>query len=100
MGSTKIELVQELRKKPACSNRDRLIELCLEGRFHDYESDLELPKHVLEHTLETFGYADLAALVRDGAYDEEPTEAQKEELRQLFGAQAVDALYAPENLPN
>lgn len=92
-GSTKKELVEDLLKKPVTEARSILIRDARDGYYHDFDSALATPKIALEADLRRAGYDDLAAKVRDGAYDdEEPSPEQLEELRRHVGPRVFDAV--------
>lgn len=71
MGDTRTDLVEELRKKPQSDERDKLINMARRGEFHDYKNKrFAMPKVELLKRLRSAGYADLAARVMAGEYDE------------------------------
>jgi hypothetical protein len=72
MGDTKTTLVQRLGERPASPARDALIARCARGEFHCFESWHATPKVLLVGELEALGFHDLAALVKDGEFDEPP----------------------------
>lgn len=85
MGSTKVELVQDLEAKEPSALRDGLITQARAGVFHDYDSEHAAPKMLLRRALANAGYHDLAEKTIDGAYDdEEPTPVQAAELGALL----------------
>lgn len=93
MGSTKVELVNDLLQKPESDARDRIIARARAGTYHDYDSEEIAPKMLASLELTDAGFHDLAAKVRNGDYDDEtPTLEQQEELRKEFGPDFYDSL--------
>jgi hypothetical protein len=93
VGDTKTTLVADLEAKPQTEQRDWIIAKAIAGEFHDYESDYAAPKMMLYKMLTEFGFHDIAQLVRDGRYDDEPaTLEQEEELRSDIGPEFYDAV--------
>jgi hypothetical protein len=90
-GNTKETLVADLLEHPPSVNRDQLIEMAREGKFHDWESEVAGPKMLLVDMLARFGFPELAGKARDGGYDDEPpTVEQLEVLRRDIGAERFD----------
>jgi hypothetical protein len=93
MGSTKKELVEDLRKKPRSLKQSLIMSLAAAGHYHDFDTKLEAPKMQLAKDLREAGFEDLALMAINGAYDDEyPTPEQAEELRKEFGAELYDKL--------
>lgn len=93
MGSTKKELITDLRSMPRSNARDELIERALAGHYHDFDTELPAPKIQLVLDLEEAGFAELAMHVKMGAYDDErPTEAQLADLQAIVRPEIFDAL--------
>lgn len=94
MGSTKKELVDDLRKKPWSLKREYVLQRALKGVYHDFDTELVTPKIQLVADLRQAGYEDLAQQAVNGAYDdEEPTVEQLEELRHEVGPKMFDELF-------
>jgi hypothetical protein len=93
MGSTKKELVDDLLRKPYSLERDRILQEAYAGGYHDFDSELATPKVQLVQDLRGAGFEDLAQRTIDGAYDEEPTAEQVEEMRQQLGPDVFDKLF-------
>jgi len=99
--STKVDLVRVLvdrqRKLPKRSmNIAYVLVRAQSGVYHDWESDLDLPKMQLITDLEACRGHDFAELIEEikrGDYDEEPTVAQIEELRLTVGPEEFDKLF-------
>lgn len=90
-GNTKETLVADLLERPQSEQRDQIIEMAREGKFHDYEAEVSTPKQLLIDILARFGFPDLAGKARDGGYnDEHTTVVQAEELRVEVGAERYD----------
>jgi len=90
MGTTKKDLLEDLWRKPYSLARTTILRRAERGYYHDFDSPLATPKVQLVTELRAAGFEDLAQKTIDGAYDDEqPTLAQKEELRllatQFFG---------------
>jgi hypothetical protein len=83
MGTTKVDLVEDLLRKPASAARDGLVQRALTGEFHDFDSPHDLPKVEAARALERAGFLDLVEKVKAGAYDDEP--ATVEQKRELLG---------------
>lgn len=104
MASTKIELVAILRERQKAlpkrsGNLAWVIERARNGKYHDWDSDLDTPKLQLVTDLRSCKKVDLEdviARVVDGEFDEDPTVAQLEELREEVGAEAYDKLFPDE----
>jgi len=91
MGSTKKELLEDLRKKPRDIGRDLIMSLASTGHYHDFDTQLLAPKMQLVKDLRAAGFEDLALKTINGAYDDEyPTPEQAEELRKEVGAELYD----------
>jgi len=91
MGSTKKELLEDLRKKPHDLKRALILNLASAGHYHDFDTKLEAPKMQLVKDLRAAGFEDLAIKTINGAYDDEyPTPEQAEELRKEVGAELYD----------
>jgi len=95
MGTTKKELIEDLRKKPFTLKREFIMNRARKGIYHDFDTPLAAPKTELVHDLRAAGYDDLARAAMEGAYDDEsPTAAQLEEMRSELGAEFFDAVMA------
>lgn len=80
MGNTKTTLVKDL-KNELVKRRDltdeqveqihSIIELAKEGHYHDFQSDIAMPKMQLIEDLREAGLTELVQKVADGVYDEE-----------------------------
>lgn len=91
MGSTKKDLLEDLRKKPRDIKRDLIMSLASAGHYHDFDTKLGAPKMQLVKDLRAAGFEDLALKTINGAYDDEyPTPEQAEELRKEVGAELYD----------
>jgi hypothetical protein len=91
MGTTKKDLVEDLRRKPRGLKRDLIMSLAFSGHYHDFDTKLEAPKMQLVTDLRAAGFDDLAQKTIDGAYDDEyPNAEQQEELRREIGAELYD----------
>jgi hypothetical protein len=91
-GNTKETLVADILERPQSEDRDQIIAMAREGKFHDYEAEVPTPKALLIDILSRFGYPDLAGKARDGGYnDEHQTLEQAEELRRDIGPDVHDA---------
>ncbi len=81
MGSTKVELVEDLRAK-GMGDGHPIIRAALAGHFHDYDSPHMTPKVALVKALKRAGprYWSIRDKVMNGAYDDEsPTPEQQAE---------------------
>lgn len=72
MASTKVELVEELRKGGQTAMRDQIIVRALQGYYHDFETPIAAPKTQLVEDLRAAGRDDLARWARSGYFDEPP----------------------------
>lgn len=101
MASTKVELVALLseRQKSAKKRSHNLsyaITRARNGKYHDWESDLDMPKVQLVMDLMACRGVDLSDViqrVKDGEWDEDPTVAQLEELRLEIGPEEFDKMF-------
>lgn len=101
MKSTKVELVAALieaqkRAKKRSQNLVYVIARARNGKYHDWESDLDMPKVQLVADLVAcrgVDLSDIVAAVQDGEYDETPTQAQLEELRAEVGPETFDRMF-------
>lgn len=83
--STQVELVEELRKHTPCTKLDSVIQEALAGEFHDYKNNKYVcGKVVLVARLQELGLFNLATRVKEGEFDEEPDDEDKEYLRNLL----------------
>lgn len=104
MASTKVELVALLveRQKSAKKRSHNLayvIDRARNGKYHDWESDLDAPKLQLVLDLTACRAVDVSDVidrVKDGEWDEDPTPAQLEELRAEIGPEAFDEMFPEE----
>lgn len=93
MGATTKELIEDLWKKPYSLKRKYIEDRAKAGVYHDFDTELELPKIQLVTDLRAAGFEDLAQKALDGAYDDErPTAEQIEEMRQELGPEVFDAV--------
>lgn len=93
MGSTKVELVDDLLKE---SNRHNLtgeqrrgltaiIKRAKKGYYHDFESELAMPKSQLNIDLLEIGFTGIAKKMQNGEYDDEtPSPEEEERLKKLL----------------
>jgi hypothetical protein len=94
MGSTKKELVDDLRKKPWSLKREYVLKRALKGVYHDFDTELATPKLQLVADLRQAGFEDLADRTIAGEYDDErPSVEQIEEMRRDFGGANFDAIF-------
>lgn len=101
MASTKVELVALLMEKQKAAkkrshNLAYVITRAQAGKYHCWESDLDMPKVQLVADLKAVRHIDLdevVQLVIDGEFDEDPTEVQLEELRASVGPEMYDGMF-------
>lgn len=82
---TRIHLVEELQKLPQTKEIQFMIEEAKAGEYHDYKNK----KYVcgkLESAirLDILGHHELSNRIKQGEFDEEADEADKEELRKML----------------
>lgn len=68
--TTLIEDLEELGLGPAKKEIDIIIERAKNNDYHDFKSELPMPKMMLFRDLKLIGLDDLAAKVFEGEYDE------------------------------
>lgn len=68
---TLTRLVRDLERKPPNALRDDILERARRAYYHDFLTDLPLPKVQLVADLERYGFRDLARKARRGEYDDE-----------------------------
>lgn len=88
MGSTKVELVKDLlaklKQKLPKEQADAIALMAIraeKGYYHDFDTDLPVPKMQLHADLLTVGLEDIDQKMQNGDYDDEaPTPEQEKEL--------------------
>jgi hypothetical protein len=83
---TKDTLVAELEKLPASKHRDTIIARAKAGTYHDFESEVDLPKIMLVTDLRRAGFDELAQQVMNGAFDDKLTARHGQQLADKIGA--------------
>lgn len=95
MGSTKVDLVQDLENELALSvllseeekaKIPAIIEKAKKGYYHDFESEIATPKTQLHIDLLEAGLPELDRRMQSGMYDDEPPSPEEEKrLMDLLG---------------
>lgn len=101
MANTKTDLVAILVERQKALRKNslalaRVIRGARSGKYHDWDSSLTTPKVQLVQDLRSVRAVDLSDLVArviDGEFNEDPTPAQLEELRQEVGPEYYDRLF-------
>lgn len=84
--STMVELVDELKKLPRSAEIDFMIKEALDGEFHDYKNSKYICGKVESATrLDRLGFHDLASRIKDGEFDEDADEEDKQNIRDILG---------------
>lgn len=76
-------LAADLERKPRDTFRDELLVNVRANRYHDFKSDVAMPKVALVQDLLRYGYRDLAHKAMRGEYDDTPDEKDIEHLEKL-----------------
>ena len=80
--STMIHLVDELRKLPQLPEIEFMIEEALAGEYHDFKNQKYVCGKVESATrLDRLGFHDLANRIKQGEFDEEMDEQDKETIK-------------------
>lgn len=83
--STMIELVDELRKLPKSPQIDYMIKEALAGEYHDYKNEKYVcGKFESATRLAQLGYKELSNRIKEGEFDEEADEEDKNMLDKLM----------------
>ena len=89
---TRIHLVEELEKLPKTSLIEFIIKEAKAGEYHDYKNEKYVcGKVALVGYLDQAGLADLSSRVKDGEFDEEADEQDREMLRSYLPQVLHDA---------
>ncbi len=67
---TQTKLIEDLLKKPETKVRDAILQYAKVGGYHDFKSDIAMPKRLLVEHLIKAGYTDLATNTKRGDYDD------------------------------
>lgn len=94
MANTEVELVAELEKVKRKNPKlvQRIIDNAKRGHYHDFKSNMMMPKVTLTRDLQAAGLDELASRVINGDYDEEyPSPEEEERLRETLFKRGVAA---------
>jgi len=84
-GNTKIDLVKDLENTKPSIERDEIIQKAKIGYYHDFESELALPKTQLHLDLVKAGLFDIDKKMQNGDYDNEsPSPEENKRLMDLL----------------
>lgn len=89
MGTTTVDLVNDLLERESTTNRDEILRLARNGEFHDFKTERVTPKRDLYALLVLAELEDLALRVIEGDYDEEPDEEDLMALRKHLNGVSV-----------
>lgn len=87
-----IKLIEALEGANENHHLDGIIDLAYRQYWHDFDSEIEMPKVLLARTLITFKQNDLAQRVADGEFDSDSAEAEswfignKEKIENMISA--------------